>query len=85
MSDTKKMGGLIDRHQIINAGGYFLDQRFDWTSGDLDYRGVHEKHNAATTDTGWIIWKYSYTGDNVVRIEGPLEGAWDSRTGLDWG
>ena len=84
MSDVKKMGGILDRLQIITAGGYFLDQLFDYTSGNLDYKGINESHKAATSATNWLIWKYTWSDSNNTRIEGPLEGAWDNRASLDW-
>lgn len=62
-----------------------LDTRFEWSSGNLIFKGIHATHKALTSDTHWLIWKYSYSGDDMVRIEGPLEGAWDNRASLGWG
>ena len=62
-----------------------LDTRFEYSSGDLIYKGLHATHKAATSATDWIIWKYSWTGIDITRIEGPLTGAWDNRSSLGWG
>lgn len=63
---------------------FYNDKRFDFTSGDLDYKGVHITHKVATTDTGWIVWKYTWSAGNLARIEGPLTGSWDGRADLAW-
>lgn len=62
------------------------DQRFDYTSGNLDYLGRSLIHKASTSEsTLWWIWKYSFDGsDNLTRIEGPLTGNWDDRAALAW-
>lgn len=66
-----------------------LDTRMEWgvapnASGELTYKGIHATHKAATSDTSWLIWKYTWTSANVTRIEGPLEGSWDGRAALAW-
>jgi len=79
-------GGVLDRQTVAILGAYWRDQRFAYTGNNMIYRGVHYLHDAEGTDTNWEIWKYTYDGNsNLVRIEGPLRGAWDSRTSLDWG
>lgn len=61
-----------------------LDTRMEYTDGQINYKGIHGTHKAATSDTAWLIWKYSWTGTDITRIEGPLEGAWDNRASLGW-
>jgi hypothetical protein len=62
-----------------------LDTRMEYSGGgDLQYKGVHGTHKAATSNASWLIWKYTWTGSDLTRIEGPLEGAWDNRATLDW-
>ena len=84
MSTPVELAGIRDRMTIAVLGGYWRDQRFEYSSSNIVYKGVHELHNAATTDTGWQVWKYTWTGDDLTRVEGPLSGAWDSRASLDW-
>ena len=62
-----------------------LDTRFESSSGDLIYKGIHSTHKALTSDSNWMIWKYTWSGTDVTRIEGPLDGSWDGRGGLSWG
>jgi hypothetical protein len=65
-------------------GSKWKDQRYDYTSGNLDYKGVNETHKAATDSSTWEISKYTWTGSNITRIEGPLTGSWDGRAALAW-
>ena len=62
-----------------------LDTRMEYSSGDIIYKGIHATHKAAASNASWLIWKYTWTGDDLTRIEGPLEGTWDGRAGLAWG
>jgi hypothetical protein len=85
MENYLDFGGIRDRKTIAILRGYFKDCRMDDTSGNLDYRGVHFEHKAATSSTDWEIWKYTWSSGDLVRIEGPLKGSWDDRAVLDWG
>lgn len=67
------------------AGVYWKDERYDYTSGNLDYKGLNTVHDAATSATTWNIYKYTWSGTNLDRIEGPLIGSWDGRAALSWG
>jgi len=67
------------------ANNYWKDARFDYTSGDLDYKGLNTTHKAATSATSWYVWKFTYSGGELVRMEGPLTGSWDNRASLAWG
>ena len=57
------------------------DIRFDASDADPDYIGLHLTNGAATTDEEWKIYKMTYSGSDVTRIQ-LAYGAWDSRTGL---
>jgi hypothetical protein len=61
-----------------------LDTLMQYTDGKLKYKSIHGTHKAATSDTGWLNWKYSWTGTDLTRIEGPLEGSVDGIDGLAW-
>ena len=64
---------------------YWKDKRFDYTSGDLDYKGLSETHKASTAAGDlWNIWKYTWVSGNLTRIEGPLVDNWDDRATLSW-
>ena len=80
-----KVGGYISEDNPMPVSDIpLVDQRFDWTTGDLDYKGVSSVLGAAT-DTGdlWHIWKYTWAAGLPTRIQ-YLIGNWDSRAALDW-
>lgn len=82
-----KLGYIHDRQTIAILGGIWHDVRIEYdVSNNPIYKGVHENHNFAGTDTDWEIWKYTCdVSGNCTRIEGPLKGAWDDRATLGWG
>lgn len=73
-----------DRMLVDTGENYWKDKRFEYSSGDLIYKGVNVTHKAATDAATWYIWKYTWDGDDCTRIEGPLEGTWDNRASLAW-
>jgi len=75
---------LTDVEDLLSSD-YWKDLRLDWTSGDLDYKGLNTDHDAATDAATWYIWKFTWSGSNPTRIEGPLVGTWDGRAALGWG
>jgi hypothetical protein len=62
-----------------------LDTRMEYSANDLIFKGIHATHKALTSDVNWLVWKYTWSGEDLVRIEGPLEGSWDNRGSLGWG
>ncbi len=84
VDDYLDYGGIRDRKTIAILNGYFKDIRFEYSSGDLIYRGVNFVHKAETSAADWEIWKYTHGADGIDRIEGPLKGAWDNRATLGW-
>ncbi len=79
------VGGVRSREQIIGLGAYWVDVRMAYLDGSLIYKGCHFRHNAEVTDDDWEIWKYTWSDGDLVRVEGPLPGAWSNRDGLEWG
>lgn len=87
--DTTKMSAS-DNLQIyyddVVGDENWKDQRFDYDiSNKLIYRGVNIGHDAAVAGTDWFVWKFTYVGENVTRIEGPLVGSWTGRASIAWG
>lgn len=79
------LGGIRDRLTLIVAGAYFDDCRYAYDVNDnMIYMGFNLIHKAATSDSTWNVWKFTYSGSNLVRKEGPLEGSWDNRASLGW-
>lgn len=78
---TVSMGDV----EKLLAGHYWKDQRFAYSSGKLQYRGLSTTHKASTSSGNlWWIWKYTYSGNDCTRIEGPLNDDWDDRASLSW-
>ena len=71
--------------EALLADNYWKDIRRDYVLNNNVYIGKNTTHKAGTTAETWYIWKNTFTDGNLMRTEGPLVGAWDSRTGLAWG
>lgn len=84
MTDDDGAGGILNRPDLIALESYWRDQRLEYTSGLVDYIGRHHQHKAPTSNENWAIWKFTWTGSDCIRIEGPLTGAWDNRASLAW-
>ncbi len=52
--------------------------KYDWTSGNLDYKGVNGNSDAADADTDWTIYKYTWVADNPTQIQ-ERQGSWTGR------
>jgi len=60
-------------------------KKFSYTSGNLIYLGKSLNHNPSTSAGQlWWIWKFIYSGTDVIDIIGPLSGNWDDRATLTW-
>ena len=55
--------------------------KFDWTSGNLDYKGVNVNSDATDGDTDWLIYKYTWVGSNPTVIQ-KRTGSWTGRAAL---
>ena len=81
--------GLIYHFSLVDDIWYLFPYgnkvvKLEYSTGNIIYRGINKTHKAATNLTTWVIYKYSYTGDDLTKIEGPLVGSWDGRAALDW-
>ncbi len=67
---------IIDPNAVtINKPGIV---KFDWTSGNLDYKGVNVNSDAADGDTDWLIYKYTWVSSNPTVIL-KRTGSWTLR------
>lgn len=62
------------------SGVRYADVRFDADDSAPDYIGLAAEA-IATSDDGWIVYKFTYSGANVTRIQ-KTKGAWDDRLSL---
>ena len=64
----------------------FRDTRFAYdSSSNVEYIGQHPMENVDENDEGWLITKFTYSGSDPTRSQGPIKGAWGNRKNLDWG
>ena len=77
-------GGVLQRDALVGLHAYWKCKRFAYSGSDLIYMGFHAKAGIGTDDDMWAISKLTYSGNDLIRVEGPLTGAWDDRASLDW-
>jgi len=64
---------------------HWPEKRFDYDgSGNITYIGRNSTLGASTGSTDWHIFKYTYTDNSIVRIQGAIIAAWDDRATQDW-
>jgi len=68
--------------QLVDQG-FYAQIRFDADDSLPDYVGLHDVATGATTLTDWKIFKFTYVGGAVTRIQF-LYGSWDGRAALSW-
>jgi hypothetical protein len=77
---TVSMGDV----EKLLSENYWKQVRYDWTSGNLDYKGFNLLATAAEDATDWYVWKYTWSDSKPTRVQGPLVGTWTGRSGLSW-
>lgn len=55
-----------------------------WSGDTPSYIGYHREANAATSVSGWEVFKLTWSGDDLTDIQGPLIGTYDDRASLGW-
>ena len=61
--------------------GFYADIRFDPDDSQPDFIGLNLSNGAAGSASDWKVYKFSYTGTAVTRIQ-LAYGAWDDRVSL---
>lgn len=64
-------GNVVDANYVL----------FDADDSQPDYIGLNDDADANTSDTDWLIYKFTYSGSNVTQIK-KKKGAWDNRASL---
>jgi hypothetical protein len=57
--------------------------QIEYSTGSPIYKGYHRLTNASDDDPNWWIFKYTYDGTDIVKIQ-ESEGSWTNRTTLGW-
>ena len=72
----------------VDSSGFLLTDAkpynvilFDPNDSQPNYIGMNENKDALETDTDWVIYKFTYSGSNITKIEKAI-GAWSNRTSL---
>jgi len=55
----------------------------EYTDGNPIYKGTHTVFDAGVGDTGWLITKFTWSGDDVTKMQ-TISGIWSGRVGLGW-
>jgi hypothetical protein len=66
--------------EIVGNDNY---QLYEYSGGNLLYRGVNPVHGAAEAATTWVVQKYTYGANGITKLE-RLTGAWSGRAALAW-
>jgi hypothetical protein len=66
--------------RIVDAG-IFADIRYDANDAAPDYIGLNRTNGASQDDTDWKIYKFTYAGADVTRIQ-LAYGSWTGRVAL---
>lgn len=75
----------VDDLEALARDDYWQDTRIAYDAEKPVYVGRHRTHGASTAAASWKIWRLTWSGDDLVRKQGPLDGAWDDRASLSWG
>jgi len=68
-------------NEVILASHYYNSTKFDYDEdGRLLYKGEHTDHDAAESDTGWIISKYYYDNNGMIINIRIRTTSWTNRT-----
>jgi hypothetical protein len=57
--------------------------QIEYDSGNPIYKGYHSMTNATDGVNDWWIIKYTYSGDDIIKIQ-ETEGSWTNRATLNW-
>lgn len=59
------------------------DIRYDADDSAPIYIGINKNTVGDTAQYNWVIYKFTYSGANVTRIQKQV-GSWDQRASLTW-
>jgi hypothetical protein len=57
--------------------------KIEYSTGNPIYKGVHSMTNAPDSAVDWWIYKYTYDGTDIIKIQ-ECEGTWTARATLGW-
>jgi hypothetical protein len=57
--------------------------QIEYSSSNPIYKGYNLKTNALDSDPNWEIFKFTYDGTDIVKIQ-VATGTWTARASLGW-
>ena len=80
MSDYK-IPNINNKPPQLADMGFYADIRFDPDDSQPTYIGLNLVKGADTAGTDWKVYKFTYSGTAVTRIQ-LAYGSWDGRVAL---
>ena len=53
-------------------------KQMEYDTGAIIYAGYHQLQSASDDDPNWLLYKYTYDGDDITKIQ-KSEGTWTDR------
>jgi hypothetical protein len=75
---TYKMPVINDNRPVIGDLGIYADIRYDASDAAPNYIGLNLTNGAAEGSDSWKIYKFTYSGSDVTRIQ-LAYGSWTNR------
>jgi hypothetical protein len=79
--ETYRLPTVNNRPLTPSDLGVYADIRFDADDSAPTYIGLNLLKGAATSMTDWKVYKFTYSGSNVTRIQ-LAYGSWDNRASI---
>jgi len=78
---VKNESGSIDIDNPLNVIGIdSKDVRYDPDDTLPTYIGINQiSYDASTSDNTWIIYKFTYSNNQVTRVQKQINVSWDDR------
>lgn len=78
---TYKREFINNRPPELTDAAWWADIRFDASDNNPDFVGLNKLTSASTAIDDWKIYKFTYSGNDVTRIQ-LAYGSWDGRVAL---
>lgn len=78
---TYRIPSINNNKPQLGDLGFYADIRFDASDAAPNYIGLNDTNGASTSATTWKVYKFTYSGSDVTRIQ-VAYGSWDGRASL---
>lgn len=80
-TSTYQTPAVNERPPMLSDLGFFADIQFDASDAAPNYIGLNILKGASDGATDWKIYKFTYSGANITRIQ-LAYGTWTGRAAL---